>query len=237
MTAEPLRIAVCDDEPALTAQLEKLIHAWSLRRDCPCRVDRFTSGEALLFEIEEGCPYGLLLLDVEMGGMDGVALAKKLRETDKHTPLAFLTNHPGYVFQGYEVSALRYLLKPVKEAELSALLDLVREQREPVWLLLNVDGEQRRVDQAGIVCLEAQGHAVHIWTVDGELTAKAAFSTLSRQLGEEFVSPHRSYLVNLRYVERVSRTDCFLENGARVPVSRGAWEGLNRAFIDYYRER
>ncbi len=237
MTGEALRVAVCDDEPALTAQVEGLIGGWSLRRDCPCRVSGFPSGEALLFDVSEGGTYDLLLLDVEMGGMDGVALARKLRETDKRTPLAFLTNHPGYVFQGYEVSALRYLLKPVKEKELYALLDLVREQRrrEPEWLLLTVDGEQRRVDQADIVYLEAQGHSVRIRMEDGELTAKASFSALSRQLGKGFIPPHRSYLVNLRYVERVSRTDCFLENGERVPVSRGAWEGLNRAFIDYYR--
>jgi len=230
-----LGIAVCDDEPALTAQLEELVRAWSRLRGCPCRAAVFPSGEALLFDIAEGCPYDLLLLDVEMGGMDGVTLARKLRETDRRTALAFLTNHPGYVFQGYEVSALRYLLKPVKKAELFALLDLVLEQKEPAWLLLAVDGQQRRVDQADVVYLEAQGHAVRVRTVDGELVAKVSFSALSRQLGKGFVSPHRSYLVNLRYVERVSRTDCFLENGERVPVSRGAWDGLNRAFIDYYR--
>ena len=236
MNGEPLRIAVCDDEPAHAAQLEKLIRAWSLRRDCPCRTASFPSGEALLFEAGEGCPWDLLLLDVEMGGMDGVTLARRLRETDKRTSLAFLTNHPGYVFQGYEVSALRYLLKPVKEAELYALLDLVRERREPAWLLLNADGEQRRVDQADVVYLEARGHMVRVRTADGELTVKASFSALSRQLGKHFAPAHRSYLVNLRYVERVSRTECFLENGERVPVSRGAWEGLNRMFIDYYRE-
>ena len=238
MTQEPLRVAVCDDEPALAAQLEGLIGNWSLRRGCPCRADGFTSGEAMLFDIAEGCPYDLLLLDIEMDGMDGMTLARKIRETGGRTPLAFLTNHPGYVFQGYEVSALRYLLKPVKAEELYALLDLVREERrrEPDWLLLTVDGVQRRVDRAEIIYLEAQGHAVRVRTADGELTAKASFSALSGQMGKGFVPPHRSYLVNLRYVERVSRTDCFLENGERVPVSRGAWEGLNRAFIDYYRE-
>jgi len=230
-----LGIAVCDDEPALTTQLEDLARGWSRQRGCPCRVAGFASGEALLFDIAEGCPYDLLLLDVEMGGMDGVTLARKLRETDRRTSLAFLTNHPGYVFQGYEVSALRYLLKPVKQTDLFALLDLVLEQKEPAWLLLAIDGQQRRVDQANVVYLEAQGHTVRVRTVSGELVAKTSFSALSRQLGKDFASPHRSYLVNLRYVERVSRTDCFLENGERVPVSRGAWEGLNRAFINYYR--
>ena len=237
VTQEPLRIAVCDDEPALIAQLEGGIRDWSSRRNCPCRVSGFPSGEALLFDMSENCSYDLLILDVEMGGMDGMTLARKIREAGGKMPLAFLTNHPGYVFQGYEVSALRYLLKPVKEAELSALLDLVGDRRrEPDWLLLAVDGQRRRIDRAEILYLEAQGHAVRIRTAGGELTAKASFSSLSGQLGKDFASPHRSYLVNLRYVERVSRTACFLENGEQIPVSRGAWEGLNRAFIDYYRE-
>lgn len=220
------------------AQLEALMERWSAARGCACRVSAFASGEALLFETAGSYPFDLMLLDIELGGMGGLDLARTIRKTDRRVPLAFLTNHPGYVFEGYEVSALRYLLKPVTEETLFPLLDLAweRQERAPSYLVLTVDGEARRVDQEDILYLEARDHWILLQTVNGPLTVKAALSALSRQLGPDFVPAHRSFLVNLRYVERVGRTACFLEGGHQIPVSRGAWENLNRRFICYYRE-
>lgn len=233
-----MRIAVCDDEAALRERLEQMAGEWSALRGCPCRVDAYPSGEAMLFETAGSYPYDLLLLDVELGGISGVDLARAVRETDRRVPIAFLTNHPGYVFQGYEVSALRYLLKPVEQGALFTLLDLARErqEREPTYLVLQIEGDARRVDQEDILCLEARGHRTAVHTINGVLEVKTAFSALSRKLGEGFVPAHRSFSVNLRYVEQVGRAECLLEGGLRIPVSRGAWEKLNQAFIRYYRE-
>lgn len=231
-----MRIAICDDEPLALARLEELAVRWSAGR--PCRISAYSSGEELLFETAGSYPFDLMLLDIEMGRTGGIQLARMIRETDKNVPIAFLTNHSGYVFEGYEVSALRYLLKPVTAEKLFPLLDLAleRAEREPSYLALPVEGEIRRVDQDAILYLEARGHMVFLQTTAGPLTVKTGLSALSRQLGGQFAPSHRSYLVNLRFVERVGRTECLLENGESVPVSRGAWEGLNRAFLDYYRE-
>ena len=73
-------------------------------------------------------------------------------------------------------------------------------------------------------------------TAAGPIIVKATFSALAHRLGTDFIPTHRSFLVNLCHVERVGRGQCLLEGGRSVPVSRGAWEKLNRAFIDYYRE-
>ena len=235
-----MRIAVCDDEEALAALVERLIARWSGTRGQPCAVRTFLSGEELLFETAGTYPFDLLLLDIELGDgrLGGLDLARTIRETDSRAALAFLTNHPGYVFEGYEVAALRYLMKPVTTENLFPLLNLALERigRVSRYLVLEVDGEQRRIEEDGIFYLEARGHTVLLETAAGPLTVKAAFSTLARRLGGDFVPTHRSFLVNLRHVERVGRTECLLEGGRSVPVSRGAWEKLNRAFIDYYRE-
>ena len=235
-----MRIAVCDDEKTLSMQLETLAGRWSGEREHPCSVQIFTSGEELLFETAGSYPFDLILLDIDLGdgNLSGLALARKIRETDARVALAFLTNYPNHVFEGYEVAALRYLMKPVTAENLFPLLNLALEHTGHIsrYLVLEVDGEQRRVEEDSILYLEARGHAVLIETLAGSITVKAAFSTLSRRLGEDFVPTHRSFLVNLRHVERVARGQCLLEGGRSVPVSRGAWEKLNRAFIDYYRE-
>ena len=146
-----MRIAICDDEGALAELLENLIGRWNKERDHPCLVRTFASGEELLFETAGSYPFDLILLDIDLGGgkLSGLELARNIRETDVRVPLAFLTNHPSYVFEGYEVAALRYLMKPVTEETLFPLLDLALERigRVSRYLVLEVDGEQRRVDE------------------------------------------------------------------------------------------
>ena len=235
-----MRVVICDDEGALAGAVEALAGRWSAARGTPCRVRTFASGEELLFETAGSYPYDLILLDIDLGGgnLSGLELARRIRETDARVALAFLTNHPGYVFAGYEVAALRYLMKPVAEDNLFPLLDLVlsRLGRASRYLAVEADGEQLRLEEDAILYLEARGHAVRIETEGGPVTVKEPLSALARRLGTDFVPAHRSFLVNLRRVERVGRAACLLEGGRSVPVSRGAWEKLSRAFIDYYRE-
>ncbi|MCI9432500.1 MAG: response regulator transcription factor [Oscillospiraceae bacterium] len=235
-----MRVVICDDEGALAESVEALAGRWSAARGTPCRVRTFASGEELLFETAGSYPYDLILLDIDLGGgnLSGLELARRIRETDARVALAFLTNHPGYVFAGYEVAALRYLMKPVAEDNLFPLLDLVlsRLGRASRYLAVEADGEQLRLEEDAILYLEARGHAVRIETEGGPVTVKEPLSALACRLGTDFVPAHRSFLVNLRRVERVGRTACLLEGGRSVPVSRGAWERLSRAFIDYYRE-
>lgn len=233
-----MRIAVCGGESALRTQLKKFIGRWSGLRGCPCRVSVYPGGKALLFEAAGSCPFDLILLDAGLSGLGGAELVRTIREADRSVPLAFLTSRPGYVSEDCEVSAPPCLLKPVAEEELFPLLDLAREraEREPSYLTLHIGGQARRVDQKDILYLEAQGRAVRVRTVDAVLEAGTSLLSLAGQLGEDFAAAHRGYLVNLRHVERVGRGACLLENGESVPVSRGNWEKLSRAFAGYRRE-
>lgn len=235
-----MNIAICDDENSLIEQLRSIMKRWRQLRGCSCEIHSFASGEELLFETAGSFPFDLILLDIELGNghLSGMDLARKIREADMRVDIAFLTNYSGYVFEGYEVSALRYLMKPVTEETLFPLLDLVRANKARVsrYLVLEMDGERRRVEEDNIFYLEARNHTVLLETKNGPLEVKAAISNLARQLSGDFIPTHRSFLVNLRYVERVGRKDCLLENGRSIPVSRGAWEKLNQAFLNFYRE-
>ena len=150
-----MRIAICDDEAAMAALVEQLVGRWSVERgqSCDTRTFPFSSGEEMLFETAGSYPFDLILLDIDLGGgkLSGLDLARKIRETDIRVSLAFLTNYPDHVFEGYEVAALRYLMKPVTEENLFPLLDLGLERMGRVgrYLVLEVDGEQRRVEEIG----------------------------------------------------------------------------------------
>ena len=124
-----MRVAICDDEQVQLELLEKYLSEWGKERSILIETSLFLSGESFLFSWAEDKAYDLLILDIEMGKINGMELAGKLRRQDEELPILFITGYDSYMAQGYEVSALHYLLKPVQKEKLFAVLDRL-QQRE-----------------------------------------------------------------------------------------------------------
>ena len=234
-----MRLAYCDDEEIQLEYMQRLTVRWAKQMGVSLTYCAYKSAEELLFENTEGYPFDLLILDIDMQGMSGMELARKIRTKDARIPILFLTNKREYVFEGYEVQALRYLLKPMSEEKLFPLLDEVyTATREEVQsLIVSADGEHCKIAVSDILYLEADGHYVRIHTVKRDYMVKRAFTELARELADGFVSTHRSYLVHLLHVERVQRIECILTDGSSVPVSRNSYKAVNEAFIRYWKDR
>ena len=234
-----MRLAYCDDEEIQLEYMQRLAEQWAEQAGVSLTYYAYKSAEELLFENAEGYPFDLLILDIDMQGMDGMALARKIRERDAKIPILFLTNKREYVFEGYEVQALRYLLKPMSEEKLFPLLNEVyMAAREEVQsLIVSTEGEHCKIAVSDILYLEADGHYVRIHTVKRDYVVKKAFTELAEVLADGFVATHRSYLVHLLYVERVQRTECVLSDGSSIPVSRNSYKAVNEAFIKYWKDR
>ena len=233
------RIAVCEDEKAQIEYLQMLLEQWSVRSGNKMTVDTYTSAEQYLFETEEKQSFDLLLLDIQMGCMNGVELARKVRERDAKVSIVFLTGIKDYAIEGYEVGAVRYLLKPVKEAELFALLDRLceaaKEQKENYFLFQTV-GVTSRVPFSDIFYAEADGHYVCLKTSEKEWKWKENISSRSGELeAKGFFLLRRGLYVNLSKVEQIGKTECILENGEVLPVTKARYQALNEAFIAYYK--
>ena len=115
-----IHIAICDDEQAEIDYLSTLVNQWASRKGVAIQLNEFPSAESFLFAYE-GQHTDILLLDIEMGGMDGVTLAKKIRLMNKEVQIIFVTGYMEYIADGYDVEALHYLLKPVSEEKLVLL--------------------------------------------------------------------------------------------------------------------
>ena len=236
-----MRICFCDDEASTRSQFERMAAAWAEQRGEAAELQLYNSAEQLLFEVgqpeAQELVFDLILLDIQMGGMDGITLARQLRAQDKRVTLAFLTAAREYVFEGYEVQAVRYLLKPMQQEKVFELLDLARQNlQEQPSLILNCADEKKKLYLSQIAAIEAQGHYLIFRTTTGQLQQKASLSSLAGHLGDSFVMSHRSFYVNLAHLLRISRTECTLDTGLTVPVSRGAYKNLNEQFILYYRK-
>lgn len=233
------RIAVCEDEKAQREYITKLLEIWQEKTGEPVLTDTYTSAEQFLFEAEGKDSYQLLILDIQMGQMNGMELARKVRERDGKVGIVFLTGIREYAIEGYEVGAIRYLLKPVKEEEFYALMrqinDTAKEQEQD-YFFFQAAGTTCRVPFSEILYAEAEGHYVCLKTEDKEWKWKENISSLAVELEKKgFFLLRRGLYVNLAQVSQIGKTECVLENGEYLPVSKARYRALNEAFIAFYK--
>ena len=235
MMDTPMYISICDDEPRQREYLALLVHKWS----CSAIVTEYPSAEAFSFARASGTRCDVLLLDIQMGGQNGVDLARELRQTDETLIIVFITALPDFISDGYDVSALHYLMKPVDETKLFRVLDQAAKRLSVTdrTLLLPVDGEILRLPYKNIICAESLGRAVEITAVNGTYTVNLPTHKIEAELAEGFVRCHRSYLIALRHIQKITKTDVFLTGGKAVPLSRRLYDTVNRALLAHVREQ
>lgn len=225
-------VAICDDAAADRDYLQTLVKRWAADRGHRVELTLYPSAESFLFRYAEDKDVQILLLDIEMGPMDGVSLARTLRKENDAVQIVFITGYSDYIADGYEVEALHYLMKPVKEEKLFAVLDRAVEKlhSNQRTLLLELPGEVVRLPVYQIRSAEVQGNYVTIHAKT-DCTVKMTLSELEAQLDDNFFRLGRSALVNLGCVARVSKTAVTLNDGTVLPLPRGAYERINRAII------
>ncbi|HJA31932.1 MAG TPA: LytTR family DNA-binding domain-containing protein [Candidatus Eisenbergiella pullicola] len=225
-------IAVCDDSEADRRYLSGQVSHWAREAGHTAEIVAFDSAESFLFRYAEKNDYDILLLDIEMGEMDGVTMAKTLRRGNDTVQIVFITGYSEYIAEGYEVDALHYLMKPVREDRLFSVLDRATEKLKKNEKMLNVEsgGELFRIPVHRIRYAEVFGNYV---TIHGsqELTVKMTLGNLEKQLDDRFFRVGRSVIVNLTQIARVTKSDIRLNDGTAIPLPRGAYEGVNRAII------
>lgn len=228
-----INLAICDDERVEIEYLRTLITAWAREGKHSIHINDYPSAEAFLFAYDGDKRFDILLLDIQMGGMDGVTLAKRIRVLNKEIQIIFITGHMDYISDGYDVDALHYLLKPVTGEKLASILDRAMEKlaRNERALFINQAGESTRIPLYEIRYLEVCQNYVTIHT-HGEYTVKKTLGQLEKELDDGFFRTGRSFIVNLRYIRKIIKTEVHLANGMVIPLSRGLYGALNRAMID-----
>ena len=227
------KTAICDDSDADRQYVLNMVNAWAAQTSHVVHTDTFSSAENFLFHYSEESDYDILLLDIEMEAMDGVTMAKQLRKSNDTVQIVFITGYSDYISEGYEVAALHYLMKPVREEKLCSVLDRAAEKLARNEKVLNLEsgGEMVRVPVYQIRYADVFGNYVTIHA-SSDVTVKMTLGELEKQLDERFYRAGRSCVVNLTQISRVTRTEIKLSDGTAIPLPRGAYDGINRAIIN-----
>ena len=228
------RIAICDDEQNQIEYITSIVTSWSNHKGHSCEIRTFASAEAFLFEYEEDKAYDILLLDVEMKNMNGIELAKRIRKDNNRAEIIFITSHFEFVGEGYEVDALHYLIKPISVEKFTQVLTKAAEKLsiEPPSVVISCEGETVKLYESDILYVESFLHYIVIHTKDNEYKIKENISVFENKVSDVFYRIHRSYLVSLKYITRISRTSVNIGN-TELPLSRGKYDDINRAFIEH----
>lgn len=232
-----INITICDDEHTQIEYLNALVSKWAIKRDIVVYISEYMNAESFLFAYEDNKTLDILLLDIQMKNMDGVELARRIRIENEVVQIIFITGYADFISEGYEVSALHYLIKPIKEEKLYEVLDkaVTRLHKVEKTILINTADEIRRINLNEILYIEAFAHSVKIETNNGAVETKIAISEINKMLNYSFIRCHRSYIVGLKHISHITKTDVILDNGLKIPLARRLYKDVNHAFINYYR--
>ena len=228
------RVAIVDDSVKDAEFVRGILNSWADQRQANIQAELFPSAEAFLFRYAEDKDWDILLLDIEMGSMDGVTMAKRVRQDNEAVQIVFITGYSDYIAEGYEVAALHYLMKPVNCEKLLTVLDRALEKRKQEERCLNLEayGEMVRLPFYEIRYLDVHQNYVTVHA-KADYTVKRTLGDFEKELDERFFRVGRGMILNLKYIQRVTKTEVRLSDGTVLPLPRGAYEPLNRAIIQH----
>lgn len=229
------KIAVCDDEEAVSEQVKNLITEWNPSVDVVC----FSSGEALLENYQS---YEAVFLDIDMAGMNGIETGKAIRRLDKDTKIVYLTAYRDYVSGAFGVHAFQYLLKPInKKAIWNVLEEIFRYMRSAEKKIIldfhTVDGALCLLVES-IYFFEYENRKIRIVTDKEQYYMADKIGNVAKRMAEfGFSMPHQSFMVNMFHVKNVKNQQIFLDNGMEIPLSQKKQKIWKQELMGYLSRR
>lgn len=229
------KIAICDDDISQVDFLETILTPWLKINNILADIKKYSSAKSFLFDYESEKDFDILLLDIEMPEINGIELAKTVRKENHSLQIIFITGFYDYFSDGFDVSALHYLIKPVDEGKLFPVLDkainnLKYRQRS---VLINTQDADIKIPLSDIIYIEAENVFINIHTVNGVYRTRTPLTKFYENLDDSFLKVHRSFIVSLSYVKKITKKDLTLISGDIVPISRGMYETVHSALIRY----
>lgn len=236
-----IKIAICDDEKAFREKMKSVISEYMIEKQLACQVDLFRAGAKFVELGMDMAQYQIVFLDINMENMDGMETARKMRILCKDTFLVFVTGFINYTLEGYQVEAIRYILKntPNFKEMIYESLDVICEKMNYLTSAETFEFREGKktifVDR--IVYIESNLHKLYFCVLQKECEAYTLYGTLNvienRLANSNFIRIHQSFLVNFKYIADITNYRVYLQNGKMLPVSKSRYREAKEKFVKY----
>ena len=222
-----LIIAICDDNAADRTKLLETLRNYFDQQGMKVKVFAYDNPDKLALVIESNAMrFDIIFLDIIMGDTNGMTCARIIRQYDKLAKIIFLTNSTDYVFEGYEVNATGYLVKPINTQQFAKVMETAITQIEELnksCIHITSRGATYRILTNDILYLESDNNKVNI-VLAKQAEKISVYTKLDEfeqtQLPKTFIRSHKSFLVNFLYIEKYENDQFVLNNGTIIPISR-----------------
>ena len=233
-----LNIVICEDEieqqEILKDYLEQILNEINIKYE----ILIFNSGEELFKNYPDNID--IFLLDIQMDGLNGMEVARKIRQIDKkEVEIIFTTSLIEYIQEGYEVRAYRYLLKPIKLKKIKKhIISCIEEltKNKESYIAVNEKNNTCKVKISEITYIEIQKREMTIHTINEDYTINSSMSKLENELSKyNFYRCHKSFMVNIDFIKNIKQYIAILDNKEEVPISRYRFKETKSRFLSYLR--
>lgn len=233
-----IKIAICEDEKEQQELLKTYINQIFESLYIKYKLEIFNSGEELLESYQKDTD--VLLLDIQMGQINGMDTARKIRSIDDKVEIIFITSLIEYALEGYEVRAYIYLIKPVKYENLKEnIINCIKEiDIKNKYIIVKQQGNQIKLDINEITYVEVQKETITIHTLNEVYKTNGTMINIEKDIDcDRFFRCHKSFLVNLEHIKSIKQYTAILENSEEVPVSRYRFKETKDKFFDLIEEK
>lgn len=236
-----IKIALCDDEISAIQTLENQINSFFYETDIKYFVSKFSDGETLLNSLIEGKEhFDIVFLDIRMNKINGMDVAKTIRNSyEKNVFIVFVTALKEYVFDAFDVRAANYLVKPVETQKLHSSLKRILSDiipSESKYLILHKGREVKKIPFCSIMYCEVINHHVFIYEKENIHEYGSKIDDLEKELNIDFFRCHRSFIVNLKYVDRYKAGVAYMPSGEKIPIAARRQGEFMKALLSYQRK-
>ena len=232
-----ISIAIVEDEEQYIGQLREYLDAYSEENRETFDVTVFRDGDEIVTGYKS--KYDIILIDIQMSFMDGMAAAEEIRKLDREVIIMFSTNMTQYAVKGYEVDALDYMVKPIEYFSFSQKLKRAisrMERRRKNYISIPVKDGVMRMDIAGIRYVESQGHDLYYRTETERIRSRGTMASAEETLKEYgFFRSNKGYLVNMKCVDGIQNNCCVIGEEL-LPISRNKRKEFMEALLNYMSE-
>ncbi|QUY64124.1 response regulator transcription factor [Helcococcus kunzii] len=234
-----VRIAIIDDDRNIRDVYESYVLEWarvSKRGSLLVEVEKYISAESFLFDYEEDNNFDIILLDIEMGEMNGVELSKRIRVRDSNVQIVFISGYSEDIGYGYEVEALNFLVKPIDKHKLFEVLDRSLEKQEILdkYIVIKSEAASVKFFFKNIFYILSDKNYLDIYYDNKVYRTRMTLKEMEALLDERFHKLDRSTIINIEKIDRLTRGDLTLNNGITLSIPKGKFDVINRKFIEYF---